>query len=588
MRKSYFINLGMILFLILLNVNSVFSCGHPPYVETSPVNNPLKKTGYNLVLNDEFSGPSLNYNLWKDSYDGTRNLVGNKELEWYSKGNNFEFSSGILGLVAKKETVTELLVDWMQETEDPGDGGNNLRTFNYTSGMVKTPFKYLHGYFEIKCKIPNGKGLWPAFWLYGRGSNNDEIDIFEFEGASPNIIHTNWHANGGQDSQPFQIIQSAYADDVFYTYAVEWTPTQVKWYLNNKLLRTENHTYPVSMWLAANLAVASAHVYDGPPPSNANYFPAKFEIDYIRIYQKDVDVKPAISGPDQMVKGSREYFQTSGYPNLNHSWSQIYGNNISNSQIGEIVSIRASEDGIMKVSLTTTLENGNKVSSSKNVLVVSSVPSKPSYINGPSTIIGSSGLIGIKRSSYVFPRTTYTSDTKPNASSYSWSISPNDGSVKIYPSGTSVIVAPGHSAYNRTYQLQLRACNMLGCSSVLTKNIWVTVGGGGLLAKNTNIENDSVTIEDNSEVIIPLDKINVIKSECKIFPNPAKDKLNISFAVEDNYNLELIDISGVVVKQLTSNNSNIIINTKEIPNGLYIIRINNLKEIWEYKVQILK
>ncbi len=579
MWKSYFINLGMILFLILLNVNSVFSCFHPPYVETSPVNNPLHKDGYNLVFNDEFNESTLNYNLWKDSYDETRNLIGNKELEWYSRGNNFEFSSGVLSLVAKKETVYER-VDWRGDTEILSDGKPNKRIFNYTSGMVKTPINYLHGYFEIKCKIPKGKGLWPAFWLYGRGSNNDEIDIFEFEGASPNIIHTNWHANGGQDTQPYQIINSDYADDVFYTYAVKWTPAEIVWYLNNKVLRRENHTYPVSMWVAANLAVASAHVYDGPPPSSANYFPAKFEIDYIRIYQKDVDVKPAISGPDQMVKNSYKDFQTRGYPNLNHSWSQIYGNNISNSQTGEIVSIRASEDGIMKVSLTTTLENGNKVSSSKNVLVVSSVPSKPSYINGPGTIIGSSSFKGSKKPTYVFPRTTYKSDIKPNASSYSWSISPNDGSVKLYPSGYSVTVHPMPSAYNRTYKLQLKDCNIIGCGPVLTKNIWVTCVGGPIL-KSTNIENDSLAIP-------ALDKINSITSECEIYPNPAKDRLNISFAVEDNYNIELIDISGVVLKRLTSNNSNIIINTEEIPNGLYIIRINNIKEIWEYKVQILK
>ncbi|MFC2150884.1 family 16 glycosylhydrolase [Bacteroidota bacterium] len=587
MKRIYLINLSLILLFTVLNLKSAFSCGHPPYVETSPVNNPLNKNGYNLIFNDEFNGTSLNYNLWINSFNGERSKWANKELQWYSDGNNFIFSSGKLSLVARKETVTEREISWLPDDHILGDGNPNLRTFNYTSGAIQTPFKFRYGYFEIKCKIPKGEGLWPAFWLWG----TKEIDIFEFEGNSPNIIHTNWW-DSGQHPQPFQIIKSAYADDVYYTYAFEWTPTHFKWYLNNKNIRTVKHSYAdnVSMYVTANLAIASGHVFGGPPPSNANFFPAKFGIDYIRIYQKDEDVKPVISGPDEMVKDSRKYFQTSGYPNLRHDWCKIFGNNISNSIQGEKVSIRASHDGIMKVGLTTTLENGNKVSSSKNVLVVSSVPARPSYINGPSKIIGSSPFnSNVKKPSYVFPRTTYTSDVKPNASSYSWTISPNDGSVQIYPSGTSVIVAPGHSAYNRTYQLQLRACNMLGCSPVLTKYISVIGGLGGDddLEKSTNKENDGVFVEDNEPVIV-FDEINGIKSDCKIFPNPAKDRLNISFADEDNYNIELIDISGAVLKRLTTNNSNIIINIEEIPNGLYIIRINNLEEIWQYKVQILK
>ena len=58
-------------------------------------------------------------------------------------------------------------------------------TLFYTSGRIETGARFLYGYFEIKCSLPIHKGSFPAFWLYGQGTNYyNEIDIFEYSWGS--------------------------------------------------------------------------------------------------------------------------------------------------------------------------------------------------------------------------------------------------------------------------------------------------------------------------------------------------------------------------------------------------------------------
>jgi len=52
-------------------------------------------------------------------------------------------------------------------------------TTNIGIGLVSNKKKFGHGYFEIECKLPTGKGLWPAFWMWSFDSWPPEIDVFE-------------------------------------------------------------------------------------------------------------------------------------------------------------------------------------------------------------------------------------------------------------------------------------------------------------------------------------------------------------------------------------------------------------------------
>jgi beta-glucanase (GH16 family) len=63
------------------------------------------------------------------------------------------------------------------------------------------------GYFEVRMQLPEGTGLWPAFWLDGLGSFRNpkskvaEIDILEEYGVDSRIAHQVvhiWDTNGKQ------------------------------------------------------------------------------------------------------------------------------------------------------------------------------------------------------------------------------------------------------------------------------------------------------------------------------------------------------------------------------------------------------
>ena len=121
----------------IINSNNVNACGHPPYVTTSPVNNPLHKNGYSLVLNDEFQTSSLNCDKFSDSYGWARSIISNEELEWYSKGNNYSFLDSKINLIARKQTVYEKVIDALDSNYLLSDGKPNKRIFKVRSKSTR-------------------------------------------------------------------------------------------------------------------------------------------------------------------------------------------------------------------------------------------------------------------------------------------------------------------------------------------------------------------------------------------------------------------------------------------------------------------
>ena len=130
---------------------------------------------WKLVFQDEFQGDTLDRSKWLNYFPYTAN--GNDQCEFCrSHGNegqvytdtNLEVSNGTLKLIARKQLAT-----WFNATRD------------YTSALIhsKYEFRFMYGKFEIRCKVPSGKGLNSAYWMFG--GNGTEIDDFEISGADP-------------------------------------------------------------------------------------------------------------------------------------------------------------------------------------------------------------------------------------------------------------------------------------------------------------------------------------------------------------------------------------------------------------------
>jgi beta-glucanase (GH16 family) len=248
-------------------------------------------TGFNLVWSDEFNGADGSApDPGKWTYDLGGNGWGNQELETYTNRTvNAQMQGGNLVITAQKETFV---------------GPDNISR-DYTSARLKTQTKFTQAYgrFEARIKIPKGQGIWPAFWMLGQDIDTNgwpkcgEIDIMENIGKEPALVHGSLHgpssaaATSDESSQVALPNNANFADD-FHVYAVEWDPTQVKFFVdsNNYATFTKANWPANGTWVFDHpffllLNVAVGGTWPGAPDGTTQ-FPQQMLVDYVRVYAK--------------------------------------------------------------------------------------------------------------------------------------------------------------------------------------------------------------------------------------------------------------------------------------------------------------
>ena len=147
-------------------------------------------------------------------------------------------------------------------------------------------FAQKYGWFEIRCRIPGGKGFWPAFWLLPATRKwPPEIDIFEGAGTRPGAVHMGVLIAKGQVADKW-IEDVINVGDGFHVYGLEWTREQLTWLLDGKPVWRQPNGINEDMYILANLALGSRDPKFIPDPDDTTPFPGRFEIDYIRAYRK--------------------------------------------------------------------------------------------------------------------------------------------------------------------------------------------------------------------------------------------------------------------------------------------------------------
>jgi beta-glucanase (GH16 family) len=241
---------------------------------------------WHLVFQDEFNGSSLNQQVWETQFPWGRDRSTVGELQWYAP-DAFSVTNGKLHVTANPMLP----------------GASHL----YSSGLIASSksFATTYGRFEIRCKVPRGKGLWPAFWLLPTDTSwPPEIDVFETIGDATNTVHmtTHWSENGEHRKNGAEFVGPDFSKD-FHTFAMEWSETTIVWFVDGvERHRVENRSPNVPMYLVANLAVGGP--WPGYPDATT-VFPATFDIDYIRAYKSEL-VPSAGPGKDQVDKDKRD------------------------------------------------------------------------------------------------------------------------------------------------------------------------------------------------------------------------------------------------------------------------------------------
>lgn len=243
---------------------------------------------WQLVWSDEFDYEGLpDSSKW--GYDVGGHGWGNDELQYYTEARpeNARVEDGRLIIEARREPMFGK---------------------DYTSARLVTKDRgdWEYGRFEIRAKLPSGKGTWPAIWMlptewrYGGWPTSGEIDIMEHVGYDPDVVHATVHTaayNHVQGTQVGKQITVPTARSGFNVYTVEWSPAEIRAYVNDEHYFTfpnERHSNPGAdhrQWpfdqpfhLILNIAVGGN--WGGAQGVDPAIWPQRMEVDYVRVYQQ--------------------------------------------------------------------------------------------------------------------------------------------------------------------------------------------------------------------------------------------------------------------------------------------------------------
>jgi beta-glucanase (GH16 family) len=256
---------------------------------------PSAPAGWKLVWHDEFNGKKLDPKKWNVLLRGTSK---HNELQYYLPDEVY-LENGCLRLRSRVR-----------------DFGSK----HYTSGRVDTSGKFAptYGRFEVRARLPSGKGLWPAHWLYPQNRDwnmeylmaeavelgkersipeyrpwYSEIDIMEFLGHEPKTIYGTLHYYTFDGQKKTSSVtwkgDADYSKD-FHVYGLEWEPEKLRWFIDGQLIHSTTNGIPhTPHYLILNTAVGGA--WPGNPDATT-VFPQFHDIDYVRAYQRDTYFKP--------------------------------------------------------------------------------------------------------------------------------------------------------------------------------------------------------------------------------------------------------------------------------------------------------
>ena len=264
--------------------------------ESNSNNNP--STGLKLVWSDEFDKDGRpDPKNW--TYE--RGFVRNQELQWYQP-ENARCENGMLIIEGRRERLQN-----PRYRADGRDWRQNREYAEYTSASLTT--RRLHswkfGRFEMRGRIDTRPGLWPAFWtlgIQGPWPSNGEIDIMEYYRG---VLLANaawatdkrWVAKWDDIKKPITEFNDPNWSEKFHIWRMDWDADSIKLYVDDMLLNEVDLSKTINEdeqaknpfhqphYIILNLAIGGKA---GGDPSNTK-FPARFEVDYVRIYQKQTE-----------------------------------------------------------------------------------------------------------------------------------------------------------------------------------------------------------------------------------------------------------------------------------------------------------
>ena len=244
--------------------------------------------GWELIWEDNFTSDLSSWNEWNGG-------AFNNELQLYQSGNLF-----------LDDTYLFIRQHRVNSTGPTTPFDNTSKSFNYTSGRIESKTLYSPSTsgdtirFAARLKLPEGEGLWPAFWSYGDPwPTQGEIDIIEYRGGEPEKYITNFFygtetnmplTDSGQQTKIYTHSESL--ANKFHVYELEWTKNVLVMKFDGQVLRTygvNEFQYVDDMFnkqqkIVLNLAVGGDFFQN----LNTNAIPDEsfLIVDWVKVYKR--------------------------------------------------------------------------------------------------------------------------------------------------------------------------------------------------------------------------------------------------------------------------------------------------------------
>lgn len=257
---------------------------------------------WRLVWSEEFDNDGgVDTTVWNFE----KGFVRNNELQWYQEDNAY-CKSGLLVIEGRKENRPN-----PHYKPESRSWRRSRPTIDYSSSSINTRGKkeFQYGRFEVRARIPAATGSWPAIWTLGtyqRWPSCGEIDMMEFyqvDGKPHILANAAWGSKEGRHEPVWNSKKIPYAKWLdsdpewatkFHVWRMDWDENAIRLYLDDELLNeipladTVNGAHGAGInpfkqphYILLNLAMGSNGGQIDPAT-----LPLKYEIDYVRVYQK--------------------------------------------------------------------------------------------------------------------------------------------------------------------------------------------------------------------------------------------------------------------------------------------------------------
>jgi beta-glucanase (GH16 family) len=263
----------MMRMLVVLGLALALTTSLPPQRTPQP--------GWTLVWQDEFDADGLpDPERW--GYEV--GFVRNKESQYYTRARaeNARVEDGVLIIEARRE---------------------RFEGADYTSASLTSRASWTYGRIDVRARLPKGRGTWPAIWTLGTNITEvgwpacGEIDIMEHVGFDAGRVHANVHTrayNHVKGTNKGNSILVDAPDGEFHLYSAEWTPGRITMSVDGERYFTfakeqggpDVWPFDGPQYLILNLAIGGG--WGGQKGIDDAIFPARYLIDYVRVYREDV------------------------------------------------------------------------------------------------------------------------------------------------------------------------------------------------------------------------------------------------------------------------------------------------------------